>query len=121
MKKIFYNTLFSILIIMFFYSLSYPSDIQRLYPQLSDNESKRHSLNNYGKIVVSNTGNWYYMGMKCSDDCSGHIAGYEWAIDNNIREEAICENEKFSKSFAEGCLEGSYAVSNFDGGMTSED
>jgi hypothetical protein len=37
----------------------------------------------------------------CTEDCSGHDAGYRWARDNNITDEADCTGD--SDSFIEGC------------------
>ncbi|EMA4784652.1 MULTISPECIES: hypothetical protein [Providencia] len=56
--------------------------------------------------VKSQTGALFYKGMRCSSDCSGHIAGYEYAVDNNIEDKDKCD-ESDSLSFAEG---GSKAV-----------
>lgn len=42
-----------------------------------------------------------FHGYDCSEDCSGHEAGYEWAEDNNIRDEYDCDGN--SDSFIEGC------------------
>ncbi|MBC3217002.1 hypothetical protein [Serratia fonticola] len=52
--------------------------------------------------VKSQTGALFYKGMRCSSDCSGHIAGYEYAVDNNIEDKDKCD-ESYSLSFAEGC------------------
>lgn len=37
----------------------------------------------------------------CTDDCSGHDAGYEWAEDNSITDPDDCDGS--SQSFIEGC------------------
>jgi len=37
----------------------------------------------------------------CTDDCSGHDAGYEWAQDNDITDPDDCDGN--SDSFVEGC------------------
>ncbi len=37
----------------------------------------------------------------CTEDCSGHEAGYEWAEDNDIDDEDDCYGN--SQSFVEGC------------------
>jgi hypothetical protein len=42
-----------------------------------------------------------YSRFTCSDDCSGHEAGYEWANDNNIDDESDCLGN--SQSFIESC------------------
>lgn len=40
-------------------------------------------------------------GNDCTDDCSGHRAGYEWAEQNVITDESDCGGN--SNSFIEGC------------------
>jgi hypothetical protein len=42
-----------------------------------------------------------FHGYDCTDDCSGHEAGYQWAEDNGISDTSDCDQE--SQSFAEGC------------------
>lgn len=42
-----------------------------------------------------------YEGYECTEDCSGHRAGYEWAQENDINEEADCVGKSYS--FEEGC------------------
>jgi hypothetical protein len=42
-----------------------------------------------------------FLGYECTDDCSGHEAGYEWAGDNGIDDEYYCSGN--SVSFEEGC------------------
>jgi hypothetical protein len=44
-----------------------------------------------------------YSGYECTDDCSGHAAGYEWAKEHGIEDAANCP-EGNSRSFLEGCL-----------------
>jgi len=41
------------------------------------------------------------MGYPCTQDCSGHDAGYEWAEENAIIDENDCDGN--SQSFIEGC------------------
>lgn len=43
-----------------------------------------------------------FHGYDCTDDCSGHEAGYRWAEDNDIDEADDCRGK--SQSFYEGCL-----------------
>ena len=38
---------------------------------------------------------------KCTGDCSGHNAGYEWAEDKGITDPSDCGGK--SRSFIEGC------------------
>ena len=40
-------------------------------------------------------------GSDCTQDCSGHEAGFEWAKENNIDNPTICDG--YSQSFIEGC------------------
>ncbi|MGY5809977.1 hypothetical protein ACXHXG_19965 [Rhizobium sp. LEGMi198b] len=40
-------------------------------------------------------------GNDCTDDCSGHKAGYEWAERNGVTDESDCSGN--STSFEEGC------------------
>lgn len=47
-----------------------------------------------------------YKGYECTDDCSGHQAGYEWARKKGITDPDDCGGN--SQSFIEGCK--SYAV-----------
>jgi len=42
-----------------------------------------------------------FMGYECTEDCSGHEAGYEWAEDNDISDIYDCGGN--SDSFIEGC------------------
>jgi hypothetical protein len=42
-------------------------------------------------------------GYDCTDDCSGHKAGYDWAEANGITDPADCPMGN-SQSFYEGCL-----------------
>ena len=47
-------------------------------------------------------------GYDCTDDCSGHKAGYEWAEAKGITDEAQCEGILVTApnrtSFYEGCM-----------------
>jgi len=43
-----------------------------------------------------------FHGYECTEDCSGHEAGYEWAEENNISDENDCDGN--SASFIEGCI-----------------
>lgn len=40
-------------------------------------------------------------GYDCTEDCSGHKAGYEWAQQNDISDASECTGN--SGSFVEGC------------------
>lgn len=42
-----------------------------------------------------------FMGYSCTDDCSGHEAGYNWAEENGIDDPDDCGGN--SDSFIEGC------------------
>jgi hypothetical protein len=41
---------------------------------------------------------------ECSDDCSGHAAGYRWAELHSITDESDCPLNGNAVSFYEGCL-----------------
>jgi hypothetical protein len=43
-------------------------------------------------------------GHDCSDDCSGHAAGYRWAEAHSITAETDCPLQGRAISFYEGCL-----------------
>ncbi|SDA97880.1 hypothetical protein [Mesorhizobium qingshengii] len=42
-----------------------------------------------------------FYGYDCTDDCSGHQAGYDWAQRNDITDDSDCDGN--SRSFNEGC------------------
>lgn len=42
-----------------------------------------------------------FNGYECTDDCSGHEAGYNWAEENGIDDPSDCGGN--SNSFIEGC------------------
>lgn len=42
-----------------------------------------------------------FRGYDCTDDCSGHEAGYDWAARNDITDERDCDGN--GQSFNEGC------------------
>lgn len=50
-----------------------------------------------------------FNGYECTEDCSGHEAGYQWAEDNGIYDEYDCNGN--SNSFVEGCI--SYVEENY--------
>ncbi|EAQ97416.1 hypothetical protein [Congregibacter litoralis] len=54
----------------------------------------------------------FFRGYICTDDCSGHIAGYTWALKNKLSSASQCGGK--SESFIEGCIsafiEGSEAI-----------
>lgn len=47
------------------------------------------------------TGHQSFSGYECTEDCSGHEAGYEWAEENDISDTYDCNGN--SQSFNEGC------------------
>lgn len=46
-------------------------------------------------------GQRFFRGYACTQDCSGHEAGYEWAEEEGIEDEEDCTG--WSQSFIEGC------------------
>jgi len=53
-----------------------------------------------------------FYGYLCSDDCSGHEAGYNWAAENGISDPSQCGGN--SQSFIEGCE--AFAIESDDPG-----
>jgi hypothetical protein len=43
-------------------------------------------------------------GFECTDDCSGHAAGYRWAEAHRITNESNCPLNGNATSFYEGCV-----------------
>lgn len=56
-----------------------------------------------GLLVPAVAGAQYSGGYGCSDDCSGHQAGYAWAERNDIAAPSRCGGN--SRSFIEGCMD----------------
>jgi len=57
-------------------------------------------------LLVVNLGNTItfadtFDGYECTNDCSGHQAGYDWAEEKGIYDENSCSTP--SESFNEGC------------------
>ncbi len=50
-----------------------------------------------------------FYGYDCTEDCSGHEAGYAWAEENGIYDEYDCDGN--SNSFNEGCT--AYVQENY--------
>ena len=68
----------------------------------ASNESRPETAATYEPAPDSNT----FAGERCTLNCSGHEAGYEWAEERGINDDSVCENagdESNSPSFAEGC------------------
>lgn len=47
--------------------------------------------------------NLMYKGYRCTKDCSGHIAGYDWADNIGIEDPNECPGLPTHPSFWEGC------------------
>ncbi|MCX6740326.1 MAG: hypothetical protein NTZ49_03805 [Candidatus Parcubacteria bacterium] len=54
----------------------------------------------YDSVDYSSDENTFY-GYECTDDCSGHEAGYDWAEEKGIDDVDDCSGK--SQSFIEGC------------------
>jgi hypothetical protein len=67
-----------------------------------DDIARRDSELYTGRVTRSKFGRYYFNGKACTDDCSGHVAGFSWAEERGISKEAGCEDGK-SISFIEGC------------------
>lgn len=70
--------------------------------QKADFRARMDSIFQRG-VVGSLTGTFFFRGRTCLDDCTGHIAGYEWASRLGISKEFGCGGK--SDSFIEGCLQ----------------
>lgn len=57
---------------------------------------------NAPKASQSGEGDLTFAGYECTQDCSGHEAGYAWAEENNITDPDDCGGN--SQSFIEGCM-----------------
>lgn len=67
-----------------------------------EDECNRYVKENYSGYNSFN-------GYDCTEDCSGHEAGYNWAENNDIYDESDCSGN--SNSFIEGCV--SYVEDNY--------
>ena len=54
------------------------------------------------ELDSSNDEQLIFKGYECTEDCSGHEAGYEWAEENSVDDSDNCDGN--SNSFNEGCL-----------------
>ncbi|KUM25928.1 hypothetical protein AU467_23960 [Mesorhizobium loti] len=54
-----------------------------------------------GFVVAPVNAQETFHGYDCTDDCSGHETGYDWAARNDITDERDCDGD--SQSFNEGC------------------
>ncbi len=55
----------------------------------------------FGVMVMSAASAGEFKGYACTRDCSGHRAGYAWAVKRDIRRDGDCGGN--SRSFREGC------------------
>lgn len=62
-------------------------------------------------LACGNVSAEYFHGYYCTDDCSGHRAGYAWAQRNDITNTYDCTGR--SQSFIEGCY--AWVEENDDG------
>lgn len=62
----------------------------------------------YDPPAIQHTQQLEFMGNPCTEDCSGHEAGYSWAEEKGIDDPDDCGGN--SQSFIEGCQ--SYAEEN---------
>jgi hypothetical protein len=56
-------------------------------------------------------------GYECTEDCSGHKAGYEWAEQNSVSSDDACSGN--SQSFEEGCK--AYVEDPYRGGDENDE
>ena len=68
----------------------------------TNNEYHHSSLSIDHSIRNMKYGRPSFNGYPCTDDCSGHNAGYQWAEENSISTPDDCDGK--SDSFNEGCF-----------------
>jgi len=73
-----------------------PTCVQRLEENLAWARSRKEYV-----PIESAYGTQYFRGEVCTNDCGGHVAGYEWADENRIDDELRCGGN--SDSFISGC------------------
>ena len=71
-----------------------------LFSSGSEKKSAEYLEINNPVPAYSSRGSVYH---DCTDDCSGHQAGYDWAESNDISDPDDCGGN--SQSFIEGCQE----------------
>lgn len=93
------------------YRCSQPSEVSAVYDagnagafQSFDEDAAREvaqeeAMSNYSGMTYQDAGAPY----GCTDDCGGHDAGWQWAIDNGVTDESDCWPSNNSNSFEEGC------------------
>lgn len=62
----------------------------------ADSDGTSADASNVDAYAVDDSGNYV-----CTEDCSGHEAGFEWAQENDISDASDCGGN--SQSFIEGC------------------
>lgn len=71
---------------------------QAAYAELgADDTGHNADISNIDSRDVDDSRNY-----RCSDDCSGHEAGFDWASENDVTDERDCDGD--SESFEEGCM-----------------
>lgn len=63
--------------------------------QHDEDDTEQDEQNEYERAPLT------FKGYECTDDCSGHEAGYEWAERKRITDPEDCRGK--SRSFIEGC------------------
>ncbi|MCX6793401.1 MAG: hypothetical protein NTY12_05290 [Candidatus Falkowbacteria bacterium] len=85
---------------------SNPPEINYDEPDYIDNSDDEEY---YSESEVGVDDTEYFNGYECTDDCSGHEAGYDWADEKGIDDVDDCGGN--SQSFIEGCE--SYVEDNY--------
>lgn len=79
------------------------------YPYQDYNNEAEVGATEYTEPLFKHSEPLFFNGYECTDDCSGHEAGYEWAENNGIDDVDDCSGN--SDSFIEGCV--SYVEENY--------
>ena len=64
-------------------------------------ENNSYNSSSFDNTSSNNAEPLTFHGYECTDDCSGHEAGYDWAEENSITDSSDCGGN--SNSFIEGC------------------
>ena len=73
------------------------------FEECQDEFGTSHEEDECNRYVKENySGYNTFGGYDCTEDCSGHEAGYNWAEENDISNEYDCDGN--SNSFNEGCI-----------------
>lgn len=83
----------------------YTDELSRNVSQINDNYgivTKKYLYDEFYDQVYYFLNGSKFFGYRCTEECSGHEAGYIWAMANHINFISDCDGQ--SQSFIEGCM-----------------